>query len=122
MPAIASRTTVEVVGRVEPTSRLEDLVRPMLPKLLAYLLSFVLVGIYWNNHHHLFHLVERVDAAVMWSNMALLFSLSLFGVPMSGLQLSQMQALNRELGRLCADPPRQAFAVCRIHARLVRAM
>jgi len=49
----------------------------VVPKLLAYLLSFVLVGIYWNNHHHLFHVVERIDAAVMWSNMALLFCLSL---------------------------------------------
>jgi uncharacterized membrane protein len=51
--------------------------RPLVPMFLAYLLSFVLVGIYWNNHHHLFRLVDRIDAAVMWSNMALLFSLSL---------------------------------------------
>jgi uncharacterized membrane protein len=51
--------------------------QPVVPKLLAYLLSFVLVGIYWNNHHHLFHVVERIDGAVMWSNMALLFCLSL---------------------------------------------
>ena len=50
---------------------------PLVPKLLAYLLSFVLVGIYWNNHHHLFHVVERIDGFVMWSNMALLFCLSL---------------------------------------------
>jgi len=49
----------------------------VVPKLLAYLLSFILVGIYWNNHHHLFHVVERIDGAVMWSNMALLFCLSL---------------------------------------------
>ncbi len=51
--------------------------RPLVPQALAYLLSFVLVAIYWNNHHHLFKLVERIDGAVMWSNMALLFSLSL---------------------------------------------
>jgi uncharacterized membrane protein len=51
--------------------------KPLVPKLLAYLLSFVLVGIYWNNHHHLMHVVDRIDGAVMWSNMALLFSLSL---------------------------------------------
>jgi len=49
----------------------------VVPKLLAYLLSFVLVGIYWINHHHLFHVVEKIDGAVLWSNMALLFSLSL---------------------------------------------
>ena len=51
--------------------------QPVVPKVLAYLLSFVLVGIYWNNHHHPFHVVERIDGAVMWSNMALLFCLSL---------------------------------------------
>jgi uncharacterized membrane protein len=51
--------------------------KPLIPKALAYLLSFVLIAIYWNNHHHLFRLVERIDGAVMWSNMMLLFSLSL---------------------------------------------
>lgn len=48
--------------------------------LAGYLLSFVLVGIYWNNHHHLFSAVDRVDGAVLWANMALLFSLSLVPV------------------------------------------
>jgi hypothetical protein len=52
----------------------------------------------------------------------LLFSLSLFGMPMSGLHLNQMQALNRELGKLCNDPPRQALNVCRLHAQLVRSL
>jgi glycerate-2-kinase len=52
----------------------------------------------------------------------LLFSLSLFGMPMSGLHLSQMQALNRELGKLCSDPPRKAMNVCRLHAQLVRSL
>ena len=51
--------------------------QPMIPKLLAYLLSFILVAIYWNNHHHLFQLVDRIDGAVMWGNLSLLFSLSL---------------------------------------------
>ncbi|NMO54523.1 DUF1211 domain-containing protein [Actinoplanes sp. TBRC 11911] len=46
--------------------------------LLTYLLSFVYVGIYWSNHHHLFHLVRRVNGGILWSNLALLFSLSLF--------------------------------------------
>ncbi|MFF5232296.1 TMEM175 family protein [Dactylosporangium sp. NPDC000521] len=45
--------------------------------LLTYLVSFVYVGIYWNNHHHLFHLVRRVSGAVLWANLALLFCLSL---------------------------------------------
>jgi hypothetical protein len=43
-------------------------------------------------------------------------------VPVAGLPMGELQALNRELGRLCNDPPREALAVCRIHARLVRAL
>jgi uncharacterized membrane protein len=50
---------------------------PLAPKLLSYLLSFVFVAIYWNNHHHLLHVVERVDGRVLWANMHLLFWLSL---------------------------------------------
>jgi uncharacterized membrane protein len=45
---------------------------------LTYLLSFVYVGIYWNNHHHLFHVVDRVDGGVLWANLHLLFWLSLY--------------------------------------------
>jgi uncharacterized membrane protein len=45
--------------------------------LLTYLVSFVYVGIYWNNHHHMFHLVRRVSGGVLWANLALLFCLSL---------------------------------------------
>lgn len=50
---------------------------PLIPKILSYLLSFVFLGIYWNNHHHLFQAVRRVDGRVLWANMALLFWLSL---------------------------------------------
>jgi hypothetical protein len=46
----------------------------------------------------------------------------LLSMPMAGLPLAELQALNRELGRLCNDPPREALAVCRLHARLVRAL
>jgi len=60
---------------------------PTLPALgasatgfLTYLLSFVYVGIYWSNHHHMFQLVERVDGRVLWANLHLLFWLSLFPV------------------------------------------
>jgi uncharacterized membrane protein len=50
---------------------------PLWPKLLSYLLSYVNVAIYWNNHHHLLHAVERVNGRVLWANLALLFWLSL---------------------------------------------
>jgi uncharacterized membrane protein len=51
--------------------------RPLLPKLLSYVLSFVYLGIYWNNHHHLWHAVKTVNGSVLWANMHLLFWLSL---------------------------------------------
>ncbi len=74
---IAIIITIMVLELRPPDGSGFDDLRPLVPKALAYLLSFVLVAIYWNNHHHLFKLVERIDGAVMWSNMALLFSLSL---------------------------------------------
>jgi uncharacterized membrane protein len=49
----------------------------LLPVLLSYALSFIFVGIYWSNHHHLFHVVEQVNGAVLWANLHLLFWLSL---------------------------------------------
>ncbi|MFP3568785.1 TMEM175 family protein [Paraburkholderia sp. SIMBA_030] len=51
--------------------------RPLIPVVLAYVLSFIYVGIYWNNHHHLFHTVQKVSGAVLWANLHLLFWLSL---------------------------------------------
>jgi uncharacterized membrane protein len=52
--------------------------RPLLPVFLCYVLSFVYVGIYWNNHHHLLHACTAVTGAILWSNLHLLFWLSLF--------------------------------------------
>ncbi len=49
----------------------------IIPTLLAYILSFVYLSIYWNNHHHLLHVSERVNGAILWSNIHLLFWLSL---------------------------------------------
>jgi uncharacterized membrane protein len=51
---------------------------PILPVFLSYVLSFIYVGIYWNNHHHLLKAAPRVTAGIMWSNLHLLFWLSLF--------------------------------------------
>jgi uncharacterized membrane protein len=51
--------------------------QPLLPVFLSYLLSFVYVGIYWNNHHHLLHAAKQVSGAALWANLHLLFWLSL---------------------------------------------
>jgi uncharacterized membrane protein len=52
--------------------------RPLLPIFLTYVLSFVILGIYWNNHHHMLHLMERTTGSILWANLHLLFWLSLF--------------------------------------------
>jgi uncharacterized membrane protein len=54
--------------------------RPMRAAFLAYVLSFVYLGIYWNNHHHLMHTVKQVTGGILWANLHLLFWLSLFPV------------------------------------------
>jgi uncharacterized membrane protein len=73
---IAIIITIMVLELKEPMgAHLADL-RPVLPALAGYVLSFIYVGIYWNNHHHMMHVVRRVDGRVLWSNLYLLFWLS----------------------------------------------
>ena len=63
--------------KVPHGDRLHDL-SPVLPVFLSYVLSFVYVGIYWNNHHHMLHTCTTVTGAMLWANLHLLFWLSLF--------------------------------------------
>src|SRR5229473_1143647 len=56
---------------------------PVAPVFLSYVLSFVFLGIYWSNHHHLMHAVKHVDGRVLWANLHLLFWLSLIPVVMA---------------------------------------
>ncbi|RKG71237.1 DUF1211 domain-containing protein [Corallococcus sp. CA054B] len=62
--------------KVPHGSNLADL-RPLVPVFLSYVLSFVYIGIYWNNHHHLLHTISHVTGGVLWANLHLLFWLSL---------------------------------------------
>src|ERR1700733_8820250 len=71
--------TIMVLELHDPAgSHLSDLWKAAGPGLLSYLLSFVYVGIYWTNHHHLFQLTRLVTGGVLWANLGLLFCLSLF--------------------------------------------
>ena len=65
---------LELAAPEEPT--LAALV-PLIPTFLSYLLSFIFIGIYWNNHHHLLQAVEQVDGRILWANLHLLLWLSL---------------------------------------------
>jgi uncharacterized membrane protein len=69
--------TITVLELRFPASTDFSALIPVIPTFLAYLLSFVFLAIYWNNHHHLLKVAPGVNASVMWSNMALLFFLSL---------------------------------------------
>ncbi|HEU5011650.1 MAG TPA: TMEM175 family protein [Roseiflexaceae bacterium] len=75
---IAIIITIMVLGLTVPHADSVDALLPLIPIFLSYVLSFVYVGIYWNNHHHLLHTVQRVDGGVLWANLHLLFWLSLF--------------------------------------------
>jgi uncharacterized membrane protein len=74
---LAILITIMVLEIRAPHSPEIAALRPLLPVVLSYLLSFVYLGIYWNNHHHMLHAAERVNGAVMWANLHLLFWLSL---------------------------------------------
>jgi len=83
---LAIAITVMVLELRVPTGGTFHDLRLEQPKLLAYVLSFVYLAIYWNNHHHLMQVVDRVDGRVLWANMHLLFWLSLvpFGTAWMG--------------------------------------
>ena len=75
---IAIIITIMVLELHVPHETSIDALKPLIPVISSYILSFVYVGIYWNNHHHMLHVTNRVDGAVLWANLHLLFWLSLF--------------------------------------------
>ena len=75
---IAIIITIMVLELRVPNQAGLTALRPLIPVLLSYVLSFINIGIYWNNHHHLLHAIKRVDGGVLWANLHLLFWLSLF--------------------------------------------
>ncbi len=74
---IAIIITIMVLELSIPHNAEWGALRPLIPKFLTYALSFVFLGIYWNNHHHLIHMCERVNGKILWANLHLLFWLSL---------------------------------------------
>ncbi|MEP7065969.1 MAG: TMEM175 family protein [Gemmatimonadota bacterium] len=74
---VAILITIMVLEFHAPEGVTWQALRPIIPTFLAYLLSFVFVGIYWANHHHMLQLAERVNGVILWANLNLLFWLSL---------------------------------------------
>src|SRR5687768_6065133 len=75
---IAIIITIMVLELKVPHGESLESLRPLVPIFLSYVLSFVYVGIYWNNHHHMLQASKRVSGPVLWANLHLLFWLSLF--------------------------------------------
>ena len=70
--------TIMVLELKVPHGEQIEALAPLIPVFFSYVLSFVYVGIYWNNHHHMLHTVHRVSGPILWANLHLLFWLSLF--------------------------------------------
>jgi uncharacterized membrane protein len=74
---IAILITIMVLELRVPHGTGAAALRPLLPVFLTYVLSFLFLGIYWNNHHHMLHATERINGKILWANLHLLFWLSL---------------------------------------------
>jgi uncharacterized membrane protein len=74
---IAILITIMVLELKVPHGADLDALKPLLPVLLTYVISFVYLGIYWNNHHHMLHATDRINGRILWANLHLLFWLSL---------------------------------------------
>lgn len=74
---IAIIITIMVLEMKVPHGSDIETIKPLLPIFLSYLMSFIFIGIYWNNHHHMLHAVKRVTGNILWANLHLLFWLSL---------------------------------------------
>src|SRR5579872_2370625 len=72
--------TIMVLEIKVPEGKTWESLRSMIPVMLSYVLSFIFVGIYWVNHHHLLHTTNKVDASILWTNIHLLFWLSIVPV------------------------------------------
>ena len=86
---IAILITIMVLELHSPAGTDADALVSVLPSLATYLLSFVYLGIYWSNHHHLLHATQRINGAVLWANLHLLFWLSL--VPFATRWMSETE-------------------------------
>ena len=90
---IAIIITIMVLELRVPHEATLDALKPLFPVLLSYVLSFVYVGIYWNNHHHMLQVTKHVDGRILWANLYLLFWLSLFPFATAWMGENHFEAL-----------------------------
>lgn len=104
--------------KVPHGEELADLL-PLWPVFLSYVLSFANVGIYWNNHHHLLHAAKKVDGAVLWANLNLLFWLSLMPFTTGWMGENHFAAMPTMV--YCMDLTMCALAFLVLQAKIIRA-
>jgi uncharacterized membrane protein len=85
--------TIMVLEMKSPRGTTLAALQPVLPVLLTYLLSFVYIGIYWNNHHHLLQATQHINGATLWANLHLLFWLSLIPFTTAWMDENQFESL-----------------------------
>ncbi len=108
---IAIIITIMVLEMKMPEgASLADL-KGVLPVFLTYIFSFIMVGIYWNNHHHLFQAVHKVNGKILWANLALLFWLSLFPLATGWMGHNHFQEIPVALYGIILFMASVAFAV-----------
>src|SRR6185369_16815235 len=90
---IAILITIMVLELKVPHGADFEALRAILPTFLSYVLSYIFLGIYWNNHHHMLHLVDRVDGRILWANLHLLFWLSLVSFTTGWMGENHFEAL-----------------------------
>jgi uncharacterized membrane protein len=77
---IAILITIMVLELKVPHGETWEAISPSIPSFITYVMSYVFLGIYWNNHHHMLHLADRINGKILWANLHLLFWLSLVPV------------------------------------------
>ena len=90
---IAILITIMVFDIKAPKGSDWSALQTVIPIVLSYLMSFLYLGTYWNNHHHLLHVAKRINGSVLWANLHLLFWLSLFPFTTSWLHVSGFETL-----------------------------
>ena len=112
---IAIIITIMVLELKVPHGETLAAMRPLLPVFLSYVLSFVNVGIYWNNHHHLLHACRRVSAGILWANLPLLFWLSLVPFATGWMGVNHFQAVPTALYGVVLLMSAVAYTILQLH-------
>lgn len=108
---IAIIITIMVLELKVPEGASWNALKATAPVFMSYVLSFILIGIYWNNHHHLLHVVKHISAGIMWSNLNLLFWLSLVPFATNWMGENHLEPLPVALYALLLDMCGLAYTI-----------